>query len=296
MRCGVRGVGRTRRGAAAVLLALAAAAPALAQSRGGGGASLWSVMYQGMEWPAYLILLGSVTLITLIVEHFLTVRRASIAPPAQVKKARTLIERRAFRDCVEHLRRSRTFFAQTMTASLNHARHGFDAMHEAAIEKSSEMSGHMFRKVEFMNHLGQLGPLLGLLGTVLGMIYAFGALGEAGGEAGAGELARGISLALVNTLLGLALAVVGLGFYGVCRNRTESLTVEATVQVLDLLEYFRPAPAVSAAAGLGGVSPPAAAAPGTPLGPATSPPAAPRPAVTPSAGSAPARVRSERRP
>src|SRR5262249_22077864 len=134
------------------------------------------------------------------------------------------------------------YFARTMSAALQHARHGFDAMHEAAIEKSGQLSGQMFRKVEYMNIIGNLGPLLGLLGTVYGMIIAFNDLGRGGGEAAAdaGGLARGISLALVNTLLGLGVAIVGLLFFGVCRNRIESLTVQATVQVLDLLEYFRP--------------------------------------------------------
>jgi biopolymer transport protein ExbB len=114
-------------------------------------------------------------------------------------------------------------------------------MHEAAMEKSGELSGRMFRKVEFLNIFGNLGPLMGLLGTVWGMIIAFGAMGAGGGEADAGGLARGISLALVNTMLGLGLAVMGLGFFGVCRNRVDSLTVAATVEALDLLEYFRPA-------------------------------------------------------
>jgi biopolymer transport protein ExbB len=100
----------------------------------------------------------------------------------------------------------------------------------------------MFRKVEYLNILGNLGPLMGLLGTVYGMIIAFNGLAAGGGSAGgdAGFLARGISLALVNTLLGLGLAIVGLLFFGICRNRIDSLTVRATVQALDLLEYFRP--------------------------------------------------------
>ncbi|MEP0846007.1 MAG: MotA/TolQ/ExbB proton channel family protein [Phycisphaerae bacterium] len=231
------------------------AAPAAAQAPPSGG-SLWQIMRQGMEWPAYLILAGSVALIALIAEHFLAIRRATIAPAAQVRKARALIERRAFRECIEQLRKSRTFFARTMSAAMNHARHGFDAMHEAALEKSSELSGHLYRKAEYMNILGNLGPLMGLLGTVLGMIYAFGQLGQTGGEAGAEDLARGISLALVNTLLGLALAILGLGFFGVCRNRIESLTVQATVEALDLLEYFRPAPTLSATAPAAAPPPP----------------------------------------
>lgn len=204
--------------------------------------SLWEVFFRGIEWPAYFILAGSFAIIAIIVDHFITIRRINIAPQDQVAKARQLIELRKFRECLELVNRSTTFFARALTAALTHGRHGFDAMHEAAIEKSSEMSGRMFRRVEFMNIIGNLGPLLGLLGTVWGMIIAFKDLGSGGGAANAGELARGISLALVNTLLGLILAVVGLGFFGWCRNRVDSMTVQATVEVLDLLEYFRPVP------------------------------------------------------
>ncbi len=241
-----RGVAESGRALAAIVAFALGAPPALAQE-GVGSGSLWSVVRQGLEWPGYLILAGSVALITLIFEHFLTVRRNTIAPTAEIRKARASIERRAFRECVEHMRKSRSFFASILTAALGHARHGFDAMHEAALERSAQLSGQMYRKVEYLNILGNLGPLMGLLGTVLGMIYAFGELGQSGGEAGASQLARGISLALVNTLLGLVLAVVGLGFFGVCRNRIESLTVQATVEALDLLEYFRPGAAASLA-------------------------------------------------
>ena len=204
--------------------------------------SMWSVIWSGLGGPGYLVILGSILIVALIVEHFITVRESTIAPPEQVKRARELIERRAFRECLDAMKRSSTFFARTMSAALQHARHGFDAMHEAAVEKSGELGGRLYRKVEYLNIIGNLGPLLGLLGTVYGMILAFSDLGRGGGEASAdaGGLARGISLALVNTLLGLGLAIVGLLFFGICRNRIESLTVQGTVQALDLLEYFRP--------------------------------------------------------
>ncbi|MCA9244230.1 MAG: MotA/TolQ/ExbB proton channel family protein [Phycisphaerales bacterium] len=206
--------------------------------------SLWAIVLDGLEWPGYLVIAGSVATIMLIVEHFLTVRRSEIAPAEQIKKARQAIERRDLRGCHTMLRSSRTFFAQVMTAALPHAAHGVDAMRSTAIEKSSELGGRMYRKVEYLNILGNLGPLMGLLGTVLGMIFAFGALGDGGSEGGGqgGQLARGISLALVNTLLGLTLAVLGIGFFGACRNRIEAFTTEATVEALDLLEYLRAAP------------------------------------------------------
>lgn len=226
-------------GALGVTSALAQSAPEGEQTR-----SLWRIVLDGLEWPGYLIIAGSVATIMLIVEHFLTVRRSEIAPAEQLKKARQAIERRDLRGCHTLLRQSRTFFAQVMTAALPHATHGVEAMRATAMEKSSELGGRMYRKVEYLNILGNLGPLMGLLGTVLGMIFAFGALGDGGSEGGGqgGQLARGISLALVNTLLGLTLAVLGIGFYGACRNRIEAFTTEATVEALDLLERLRAAP------------------------------------------------------
>ncbi|MBN2447606.1 MAG: MotA/TolQ/ExbB proton channel family protein [Phycisphaerae bacterium] len=239
------------------VFALCGAVPALAQDGGEASKSILDIIWAGIEWPTYFIVAGSVVALTLIVEHFLTVQRGTILPVDQVKQAKQLIENRSFRECLDGLKKSRTFFARTMTAAMLHARHGFDAMHEAAVEKSGELSGRMFRKVEYLNIIGNLGPLLGLLGTVLGMIEAFAAMGEGGGSSDAGGLAGGISKALVNTMLGLTLAIIGLGFFGVCRNRVDSLTTAATVEVLDLLEYFRPSAKRAASAEAKAKVPPA---------------------------------------
>lgn len=266
------------------MLCALAAAPAANAADGSAPSSLWAILYQGLEWPAWFILLGSFAAIALIVEHFLVIRPVSIAPPGQIRKARQQIERSDFRGCLDSLKKSHTFFAQIMSAALSQARHGFDAMHEAALQRSSELAGQMYRKCEYLNILGNLGPLMGLLGTVWGMIVAFNDLGRAGGQAGgAGELARGISLALVNTLLGLMLAIVGLGFFGVCRNRIESFTTHAAVETLNLLEYFRPAPSGAKFAeprAIDTLQAPAPAAGGNP-------PAAARPAARTGGGAAP---------
>lgn len=244
---------RTRAWRSAVLaglVGLSLASVALAQAPNGAPQpqrqSLFSIFLQGIEIPSYFIFAGSIAVIALIVEHFLNVRRSTIAPPEQLRRAREQIEQRSFRECVETLRQSKSFFAQTMTAALVHGRHGFEAMHAAAVEKAGELGGRMFRKAEYLNILGNIGPLLGLLGTVWGMIEAFAELGAGGGQSGAGQLAGGISKALVNTLLGLALAIMGIGFFGLCRNRIDALTTAATVDVLDLLEYFRPSPTARA--------------------------------------------------
>jgi biopolymer transport protein ExbB len=256
------------------------AGPAAAPAGGAERQSLLGIFIRGIELPTWFIFLGSFIVIMLIVEHFVTVREATIAPPEQVRKARKLIEQRNLREAVESIQRSATFFARAMNAALQHAPHGFDAMHEAAVEKSGELSGRFYRKVEYLNILGNLGPLLGLLGTVWGMIKAFGSLSGGGGATDASGLADGISEALVNTALGLILAIMGLAFYGVCRNRIEALTVAATVDVLNLLEYFRPA------AGVGPripAAPPRSAAVKSPPPPRPGPPAGGAPVAPPPA-------------
>jgi biopolymer transport protein ExbB len=199
-----------------------------------------SMLLEGAEWPGVLIVAMSLVSVTMIVEHFWTIRRSTIVPESEVEAARQMIEGRKFKECIEYIKGRKTMFADVLSTGLRHGRHGFDAMHEAVEERASAWSARLFRKVEYLNVIGNLGPLMGLLGTVLGMIRAFGAMQQAHGATKPENLAGGISLALVNTFLGLSVAIVSLGFFGICRNRVDSLTVAAHAAVLDLLEYFRP--------------------------------------------------------
>ncbi len=226
-------------GAGLVLLStrLAMAADEGAQSE----MSILEVLREGAEGPGYVIMLLSLAAVTIIVEHFWTIRRLTIVPEAEVEAAREMIENRRFKECIDYIKDRRSMFADVLTAGLRHGRHGFEAMQEAAEERTGAWTSRLFRKVEYLNIIGNLGPLLGLLGTVLGMIEAFAEMKASHGAYKPEDLAGGISLALVNTFLGLAVAIVALGFFGVCRNRVDALTISAHAGVVDLLEYFRPA-------------------------------------------------------
>ncbi|MBN2559432.1 MAG: MotA/TolQ/ExbB proton channel family protein [Phycisphaerae bacterium] len=203
--------------------------------------SFLDVLYEGAEWPGVFIGFMSLASVTIIIEHFWTIRRATMIPESEIEIARELIENRKFKECIDYIRGRESMFADVLTAGLRHGRHGFEAMQEAAEERASAWSSRLFRKVEYLNIIGNLGPLMGLLGTVLGMIRAFSAMQATHGAYKPEDLAGGIGLALVNTFLGLAVAIVSLGFFGVCRNRVDALTVSAHAGVVDLMEYFRPA-------------------------------------------------------
>lgn len=237
------------RGVIAVcLLAMCAATVFAADAPTTAGKSLLQVVLEGAEWPGAIILLLSLASVTIIVEHFWTIRPATMLPPAEFEATRQLIEARKFKECIDSVRASRSMFADVLTVGLRHGRNGFDAMYEASQERAAAWASRLFRKVEYLNIIGNLAPLMGLLGTVLGMIRAFGAMQDAHGAYKPENLAGGISLALVNTFLGLAVAIISLGFFGVCRSRVDAFTISAHAAVIDLLEYFRPVTVGSGAA------------------------------------------------
>jgi len=247
----------TQRPKFAVLLIGAAAlglyaAPLVAQSNApespAGRQSFFDLVLDGAEVPGTVIGLLSLVSLTLIIQHFWTIRRDTMIPVDEVESIRGMIERRQFKEILDYLKGRTSMFADVLTMSLRHGRHGFDAMHEAAEERSGAWSARLFRRVEYLNIIGNLGPLLGLLGTVLGMIEAFTEMKAAHGAYKPENLAGGIGLALVNTFLGLVVAIVSLAFFGICRNRVDALTVSAHAAVLDVLEYFRPAPQQNPAA------------------------------------------------
>lgn len=244
---------------------LAAALPALAQDEMGvtleRRESFWDTVRRGAELPGVIIGMMSVAAVAFIVEHFISIRRTTMLPADELSRTRTMIEGRRWRECYEQLRGSRTMFAHLMSAGMQHGKHGFDAMHEAVDKTAAAWSSRLFRRVEYLNILGNLGPLMGLLGTVLGMIDAFSQMHASHGAYKTEDLSRGISLALVNTFLGLGLAIVALGFFGVCRNRVDRWTVEAHAAAIDLLEYFRPGAAPAPSQPAGAATPNVAAAP-----------------------------------
>lgn len=203
--------------------------------------SFLQIIVHGAEWTGIIIVVMSVAAVSIIIEHFWTIRKKTMVPDEQIETLRQMIEARRFKECIDELKDARTMFGDVLLVGLRHGRHGFEAMRESADERAGAWSSRLFRKVEYLNIIGNLGPLLGLLGTVLGMIKAFGEMQAMHGAYKPENLAGGISLALVNTFLGLTVAIVSLFFFGICRNRVDALTVAAHAGVMDLLEYFRPA-------------------------------------------------------
>ena len=113
-----------------------------------------------------------------------------------------------------------------MASGISEVEFGWPAVEKALEDSTAEQGARMYRKVEYLSVLGNLAPMLGLLGTVSGMILAFRQVALSQGAAGAGDLAQGIYSALVTTVAGLLIAIPAMGAFAIFRNRIDQLIAE----------------------------------------------------------------------
>jgi biopolymer transport protein ExbB len=242
--------------------------------------SLFQVIMSNTDPVFFIIMACSIGGVTLIIQGLIKNRRSVLMPEASVNHIRELINQRQFKELIEYTESDPTFVSRALNPALKRAP-SFSSMKEAMETAIGEQTAEHFRRIEYLNILGNLGPLLGLLGTVLGMIAAFSEMNASGGSADPAKLAGGISKALAHTFLGLMLAVPCLFFFGILRTIVDRLTIQASLIAEELLLMIKPAEAKPAAASAVAA---AAARPGTmpPI------PAIPRKAPVPAPPPAPA--------
>ncbi|MDP6637048.1 MAG: MotA/TolQ/ExbB proton channel family protein [Phycisphaerae bacterium] len=183
----------------------------------------------------------SVLTLAIIVQYFITIRRDNILPPVVLGQIRELFDEKQYGEAIEMSADEPSFLSYVVHAGLSDASHGYPAMERAMEEAAEERTTKLLRQIEWLNLIGNISPMLGLFGTVWGMIMAFQTLAASGGTADPADLAESIGVALVTTLLGLAIAIPALAVYAVMRNRVDAVTSESMVAAQDLISTFRPA-------------------------------------------------------
>ena len=199
-------------------------------------ASLWGLFAQSFDAFTVVLVLGSLVATGVIVRCVIDVRGSRMLPRDRLERARSLVEQGRFDDLRRACEGDGSFVGRVMGAAL--APHHADAaaVRDAAELAASDECARWFRKIEVLNVIGNLAPLVGLAGTVWGMVLAFSSLGAAGGQAGAGDLSLGISKALFHTLLGLCLALPCLFVFGVYRSIVDRECNRALVELGKLVE------------------------------------------------------------
>jgi biopolymer transport protein ExbB len=194
------------------------------------------------------IYLCSLASIALIIEHAITIRRATLVPELSVAQVKTMFDEHRFREALEFCQNDPSFVSAIIHAGLIEAANGYDAMESSMQDATNERSARLYRKIEWLNLLGNVAPMFGLWGTIWGMMVAFGEIEGKGGKANPADLAGGIMIALVSTFTGLIVAIPALSAYGIFRSRIDQLSMEAALVAEELLANFKPGAAATAAA------------------------------------------------
>ena len=204
-----------------------------------GGKSLGDIIVGGgiIGW---VIILLSVISLALAIEHFVTVRRDKIVPPELIDEIEALFEEEEYQEALELCENEPNFLTNILSAGLPKINAGFDAMEKAMDEVAEEETIKLHQKIGWLSLIGNIAPMMGLFGTVLGMIGAFNEITRLGQAVQPQDLSKGISTALITTLFGLFVAMPALFFFFVFRNKVIKVSLEITAIADDLVERFRP--------------------------------------------------------
>ncbi|MDH3584999.1 MAG: MotA/TolQ/ExbB proton channel family protein [Phycisphaerae bacterium] len=188
----------------------------------------------------WLLIIMSVCTMALVLQHVQANRVSNIMPVETVGVYDDMLADKRFREAIEHAEVDESAFGQVMHASLTEAANGYGAM-QRAIEESADLAGSKrIRSVEILNVLGAVGPMIGLFGTIYGMIVAFQVIVDKGGQPNPADLAAGISTALVTTFWGLVVGIPAVAAGALVRNKIDGTMVELMVQAETLIGQFAP--------------------------------------------------------
>lgn len=185
-------------------------------------------------WPAYPLLLASVIAVALIIERLIMLRKDKIVPGGLLGKVVNAYHQQGVNPQMLELLAKDSPLGQVLSAGLKNHKSSRYVMKEAIDEAGHAVSHELERFLTTLGTIATIAPLMGLFGTVVGMIEIFGSQGPSGTNPQV--LAHGISVALYNTALGLVIAVPAMIFYRHFRAKVESLLVEMEQQASKLVD------------------------------------------------------------
>lgn len=209
----------------------------LAQTEG-GATSVWSLFRESFDFFSVVLVLGSLIAVMLIARVVMDCRASIIAPKALPKRLRENLATGNTPEIERALVDDDSIVSAAVQSAWRVRSKGHSAMRDAAEIAASNACSRWTRPLDMLRIIGELGPLIGLAGTVWGMILAFVRLGQAGGSAGPTDLSLGISKALFHTLLGLVLAVPCLLVYGFYRSIVEKHCNQAMGDAGELVDMI----------------------------------------------------------
>jgi biopolymer transport protein ExbB len=191
---------------------------------------------QAAGWPIWFLLLASVVAVALIIERSVSLRNAKIIPPTLFDQVVSVYQRQGVSEEVLDKLARDSPLGTVLAAGLRNHKSTRYVMKEAIEEAGRAVAHELARFLTTLGTIATAAPLLGLFGTVIGMIEIFGSQSPTGTNPQ--QLAHGISIALYNTAFGIAIAIPALIFYRHFRNKVDTLVVEMELLASKLVDIL----------------------------------------------------------
>jgi biopolymer transport protein ExbB len=217
----------------------------------GGGAAGWArprtyfeqFFTAGGPVVWFVLLPMSVVTVYLATEYFITIRRRRLLPDDINGAIVSAAQQTGLSQLPARLADGEDFISVAITRAVTQCGGDLGRMRNLIEESLQEQAMRFLRKIEWVNIIGNVAPMVGLFGTVLGIIKMFNAIAAVSGQPHPSQLAGGISVALVTTFWGLMIAIPALTIHGFFQNRIETLACEAAEEseklILQLARMLR---------------------------------------------------------
>ena len=194
---------------------------------------MWQII-QAAGWPIWPLIFASVIALAIIGERFWALRSEVVAPRALLPEVQKWLAQGGVTKETCAKLEQHSPLGEVFASALRNVDSSREVMKEAIEESARAVIHKLERYLSTLGTIATVSPLLGLLGTVIGMVELFGAFTATGHDVA--QFARGISVALYNTAMGIVVAVPSMIFYNHFRAKVDSLIVEMEQQAIKLVE------------------------------------------------------------
>ncbi|MFN0207118.1 MAG: MotA/TolQ/ExbB proton channel family protein [Planctomycetota bacterium] len=215
--------------------------PALAQGEAGNATvaghkdkTLWD-LFQTTGPVGYMMLITFTIGMGLMIENMVSLRKDKLGPPNLVDELETLIEESNYDEALSVCQSDGSYLANVTAGGLVMKEAGYDEMIRGLEQVSVQEQFKLNQKISYLSLIGNIGPLLGLLGTVTGMISSFQEIEKIAAPTPA-QLSKGVYESLVNTTMGLFIGIVFLTAYFLLKNKVTNMSLTLNLMAVEILK------------------------------------------------------------
>jgi len=191
---------------------------------------------QAAGWPIWPLLLASIVAVALIIERLVALRRVKVVPPDLLPRVVTEFRQRGVTQAMVVDLEAHSPLGRVLAAGLRNEASSREIMKESIEEAGSVVSHELERYLTTLGTIASISPLMGLFGTIVGMIEIFGSQSPSGSNPM--QLAHGISIALYNTGFGLMIAIPSMIFWRHFRALVSTFVIDMQQQAVRLVEVL----------------------------------------------------------